>query len=149
MPVGRWWLLVAGMGAIGAVPWLLAAAGADSGFLFAFLCHQAPDRTLHLNGEPMALCSRCAGVHLGLMLGALAALPRGGHAFWMRHGRALVIGAIGLNLLDWAVFHVVPLSHVSRIAVGACFGASATAFMLAALSPKTARPPQLEPLGSR
>lgn len=132
-----WWILVAGMTAIGALPWLLSAAGFDGGFLFAFLCHQAPERTLHLGGEPMALCSRCAGVHLGLMLGGLAALHAGGHAFWMRHGRALVILAIALNGLDWAVFHVLPLSHASRIVAGACFGGSATAFMLAALSPKT------------
>lgn len=135
MSAGRWWLLATWMLVIGAVPWLCAAAGADARVIFAYLCHQLPERTLHLEGEPMALCSRCAGIFLGLVVGALAAppLPTGARAWLMGHGRTLVVATVVLNLVDWAVFQVLPLSHQSRLVVGAAFGAVSTAWMLTAL----------------
>ena len=53
------------------VPPLLALAGfggaADAVFWpFRFLCHQLPHRTLHIAGEPMAVCARCFALSLGL-----------------------------------------------------------------------------------
>jgi uncharacterized membrane protein len=39
---------------------------------FSQLCHQIPERSLMLNGSPMAVCSRCAGIYYGdlvLLLG--------------------------------------------------------------------------------
>jgi uncharacterized membrane protein len=40
--------------------------------LFAPVCHQAPGRSLWLNGAPMAVCERCFGLYSGLWLGVLA-----------------------------------------------------------------------------
>jgi uncharacterized membrane protein len=40
--------------------------------VFAPLCHQAPGRSLWLNGAPMAVCERCFGLYSGLWLGVAA-----------------------------------------------------------------------------
>src|ERR1041385_8256533 len=36
---------------------------------FSFICHQIPERSLHIEGEQLAVCSRCFGVYFGLVLG--------------------------------------------------------------------------------
>src|SRR3989339_1170806 len=32
------------------------------------VCHQIPERTFHLHGQPLPLCSRCTGIYLGAFL---------------------------------------------------------------------------------
>lgn len=38
---------------------------------FGDLCHQIADRSFWLNGQPMAVCSRCLGIYSGLFIGLL------------------------------------------------------------------------------
>ena len=38
-------------------------------FFFAGVCHQIPERSFHLWGEPAAVCSRCLGVYAGFLMG--------------------------------------------------------------------------------
>jgi uncharacterized membrane protein len=42
---------------------------------FRVLCHRLPERVLSIAGIPMPLCSRCAGLWLGLSLSAALAWP--------------------------------------------------------------------------
>ena len=44
-------------------------------FFFSPICHQLPERSFHLKSEPMAVCSRCAGIYYGFLI-ALLAYPR-------------------------------------------------------------------------
>jgi uncharacterized membrane protein len=39
--------------------------------LFSLICHQMPDRSFGLWGHKLAVCHRCAGIYLGLFVGAL------------------------------------------------------------------------------
>lgn len=137
---------------VGLLPWALAALGARPAVMvqaFRPLCHQRADRTLEVLGIAMVDCSRCAGIHAGLALGAVLVLPRR----WMPHGRSLMLVALAL-----AVFDVVlqdlgwrPPWHATRLATGLAIGWSATAFMFASLQPATdhkkkrARPAKVEP----
>ena len=38
---------------------------------FAVACHQIPGRSYHLFGYPLAICSRCTGIYLGVLAGLL------------------------------------------------------------------------------
>jgi uncharacterized membrane protein len=42
---------------------------------FHFLCHRMPERILSIDGVPMPMCSRCAGIWLGLSVSVVAAWP--------------------------------------------------------------------------
>ena len=42
---------------------------------FWFVCHRLPERVLSVLGTPMPLCSRCAGIWLGLSVSAALARP--------------------------------------------------------------------------
>lgn len=43
--------------------------------LFDLLCHQDPQRSFHVHGTQMAVCSRCFGIYLSFALGILAMMP--------------------------------------------------------------------------
>lgn len=57
-------------------PALLAAAGWPHvdllRWLFHPICHQIPERSFHVLGEPLAACARCTGLYLGFTLGVAA-----------------------------------------------------------------------------
>src|SRR5262249_26179605 len=36
------------------------------------VCHQLPERSLWIQGQPMAVCARCFGIYLGYFIGLLA-----------------------------------------------------------------------------
>lgn len=113
----------------GALPWALPLAratlplgpiGALLDAMFVFVCHRRPERTLVLAGVPMPLCSRCAGIALGLALGALIARP----SLSLRATRIAVVVAGALMLADVLTqdLGVHPLWHATRLATGALFG---------------------------
>jgi hypothetical protein len=133
VPSWAWRVLWLAFVVAGASPWLLALTTVDLSWLYANLCHQEVARSLAIDGHTMVVCSRCAGIYLGLVFGALLAGFSRTHAWWRRHGRHLVIAAIVANVADWMWSTWMPLSHLSRIGVGALFGATGSAFMLAAL----------------
>lgn len=82
-----WWggpariaLLLAGVapllpGMLRGLPLLHHVADALDGW-FAFQCHREAARSLAPFGHVLAVCSRCAGIYLGLGLGALVLRPR-------------------------------------------------------------------------
>lgn len=39
--------------------------------VFAAVCHQMPERSFLLSGEPLAVCARCAGLYAGALAGVL------------------------------------------------------------------------------
>src|SRR5882672_11273596 len=61
-----------------AAPWLmaerhfLASAAIYQGF--SAVCHQAPERSFYFHGYPMGVCSRCASIYAGFIIG-LALYP--------------------------------------------------------------------------
>lgn len=55
---------------------LLSALGELFESWFAFQCHREPERSLHVFGWLLPVCSRCTGIYWGLGLGALILHPR-------------------------------------------------------------------------
>ena len=56
---------------------LLRAEGGDSTLLsllaraYGSVCHQLDDRSFHLAGHPLAVCSRCFGIYVGYLAGLI------------------------------------------------------------------------------
>lgn len=55
---------------ITAPTWLGPGGRAAIMEFFAPLCHQIPERSFSLAGEPLAVCHRCTGIYAGLLVGA-------------------------------------------------------------------------------
>lgn len=41
-------------------------------FVFSMICHQKEDRCMHLLGEPLAACSRCTFIYIGILASSIA-----------------------------------------------------------------------------
>lgn len=120
-------------------PLLLSAgvAGASSPLytFFSYICHQIPERSLHLAGHQLAVCSRCSGVYFGLLLGILV------YPLWRPIDEIEPIPRIWLFLslipitIDWSltVFGIWENNHFSRILTGLILGAVCATFIVPAL----------------
>ncbi len=113
------------------LPAVVEGEGGDVVFrAFSFVCHQFPERSLHVHGAPVALCHRCLGIASGFALGLASApllaprlrqwIARGAQARWL----AL---AVLPTALDWVVgaLGVWTNTPASRMLTGALFGAVA------------------------
>jgi len=58
-----------------AAPWLMAERHFVSSAViyqgFSAVCHQAPERSFYFHGRPMGVCSRCASIYAGFIIGLL------------------------------------------------------------------------------
>lgn len=102
---------------------------------FSYICHQIPERSLHILGQQFAVCSRCFGVYTGLLAGAAAypiwrpidsvdPLPR----FW------LFLSMVPISI-DWSlgVFGIWENNHFSRFITGLILGVACAVYILPAL----------------
>ena len=109
---------------------------------FAPVCYQMPSRSLHIDGSPIAICDRCSGIYLGLLVGVSVA--RWGHRLWRvlgRHGRFLLLGSLVPLGVDWSA-PVLGLWHngpISRVLTGLLFGIVAASFVTDRLLRREAR----------
>ncbi|MDZ7771356.1 MAG: DUF2085 domain-containing protein [Balneolaceae bacterium] len=110
--------------------------------MFELLCHQIPDRSFWLGGQPMAVCSRCMGVYGGMLAGVLI-VPMAGSVFptvrrrlrfdflkWAVAGTAALNGAdiLGNMLSFWQnTLH-------SRLALGLLVGVAVSALIISAMT---------------
>jgi len=113
-------------------PLLSPAGRAAVMHLFAPVCHQIPVRSPFVDGVQLALCDRCAGIYLGLVVGV--ATVGVGHRLWRRAGRYdryLLLGSLGPIGIDW----IGPLlglwanTPISRSLTGLFFGVVAASFV--------------------
>jgi len=122
-----------------APPWLPAGAARAVEASFSWLCHQMPERTLHLHGVPVALCHRCLGILVGLV-GGLALAPVVPRVPLGTRTQARWLVAAGLpTTVDWTLtaLSIWINTPLSRSLTGALFGAAAGLLAGASL----ARPP--------
>ncbi|HRC84357.1 MAG TPA: DUF2085 domain-containing protein [Thermoanaerobaculia bacterium] len=105
-----YWLLVGGtacwVAAVVAAPFARAHGwgwGEWTYLAFHPVCHQMPERSFSLLGEPFAVCHRCFGLYSGFLFGLLA-FPSLGRwrAFLLEHPRWVVAPALPM-LVDVAL----------------------------------------------
>jgi uncharacterized membrane protein len=114
---------------VGLLPWLLPFArawiplgkvGIAIDLVFFSMCHRRPARTLLFEGVAMPLCSRCAGIFLGVALAALIARP----ILTLRAWRWAFVVACALMVTDVVTqdLHIHPVWHPTRILTGVLVG---------------------------
>jgi uncharacterized membrane protein len=102
---------------------------------FGFICHQIPERSFHLAGNKLAVCSRCTGIYVGLAAAALTyplARPLAPtdppRLVW------LFLAAAPLAI-DWSLgyFSIWQNNQASRFGTGFLLGAAAVFYILPGL----------------
>ena len=102
---------------------------------FSYICHQIPERSFHILGHQLAVCSRCFGVYFGLLAG-LAVYP-----LWRPIDTAEPLPRFWLFLslvpisIDWALtmFGVWENTQVSRFITGLILGVACATFIVPAI----------------
>lgn len=99
--------------------------------VFASYCHQRPERTLVLLGHTMVVCSRCFGLYLGVVVGAIVPMPRP----LVPRARVLLGAALAAAVIDVVTqdLGLHPPFHPVRLATGFLVGLTAAGWMSAAL----------------
>jgi uncharacterized membrane protein len=100
----------------------------------SFICHQMPERSFHLMGEQLGVCSRCTGVYFGILAG-FAIYP-----LWRRLDNIEPITRIWLFLslvpigIDWSLtfFGYWENTHLSRFLTGMILGATCATYIVPA-----------------
>ena len=102
---------------------------------FSFICHQIPERSIHLEGHPFAVCSRCFGVYLGLLTGFVV------YPLWRSIAEIEPLARFWLFLslipisVDWSlgIFGIWENTQVSRFTTGVILGFACATFIVPAL----------------
>ena len=102
---------------------------------FSYVCHQIPERTLHISGHPMAVCSRCFGVYFGLLAGIVL------YPFWRALDETEAVPRFWLFLslipitIDWSltVFGIWENTHWTRFLTGLILGIACSIYIVPAL----------------
>jgi uncharacterized membrane protein len=99
---------------------------------FSPVCHQIPVRSPVLGGVQIAVCDRCTGIYLGLVLGVVTV--GGAHRLWRemgRHGRYLLLGSLVPMGVDWVgpILGLWGNGPASRALTGLLFGVVAASFV--------------------
>ncbi len=111
------------------VPPLLESAGGAPSWIrlvYAAVCHQVSERSLHVAGAALAVCARCTGLYLGGVLGLGVAA-----AFVVGRERRVRHGWLGLLVLPTAADGLLaavgqsPLGELPRCALAVPAGLAA------------------------
>lgn len=115
-------------------PWLMAAGQFTSALpgyqVFSVICHQLPERSWHSFGFPLAVCSRCAAIYVGGLVGLLmyplAVGVVGRQDYAGRSRRWLLLSLLPMLIdvmLDWS--GLVRNTFVTRTLTGLIVGVAA------------------------
>jgi uncharacterized membrane protein len=118
-----------------AAPWLMAERHFQASAViyqsFSAVCHQAAERSFYFLGHPMGVCSRCASLYAGFIIG-LALYP---FARDLREDRFpprwILIGAGAPMVIDFTagILGLFANTFLSRALTGILFGAVAAFYI--------------------
>lgn len=105
---------------------------------FDILCHQLPERSIHIHDTPMAVCSRCFGIYGSFFL-TMTFVPVLKQSHWRnKWAITLVIVALTINVVDSVAysFGIWENTITSRFWFGSLIGFGA-AYVLGTERPQT------------
>ena len=96
---------------------------------FSLICHQIPERSWQFSGAPLAVCSRCTAIYVGVFAGVLISpliVRRGGwrSRWWL--GAALLPMLVDVGL-DW--LGLVSNTFTTRSVTGGLFGVAVAIYL--------------------
>lgn len=102
---------------------------------FSFICHQIPERSFHIAGEPFGICSRCFGVYFGIAFGFVI------YPLWRRLDDIEPLSKVWLFLslipvgVDWSltIFGFWENTFTSRFLTGTLLGAACATYIVPAI----------------
>lgn len=113
---------------------VIAWSGSDWGRgIFSHLCHQQTDRCLTLGGNAMAVCARCLGIYIGIVLGCAVHAPRYSPSkvsstwLWINLLGAACANGFEVLLEVWQAYGNLPFL---RLALGFYLGVALALFVL-------------------
>lgn len=124
------WLVVTFAALVFALPWARQLTGVTAldwfDALLGLQCHRIEGRVAEIGAVSMAVCSRCAGVYLGVLGGAATSWPRltPRVTVWV----VVVAGALMVAELGLEAAGVLPVVHLLRGATGALLSWPVSAF---------------------
>jgi len=100
--------------------------------VFSPVCHQIPARSPVLGGTQIAVCDRCVGIYLGLVVGVVAVGVL--HRLWKAmegYDRYVVLGSLLPMGIDWVgpILGLWQNGPISRALTGLLFGLVAASFV--------------------
>lgn len=108
----------------------------------AFICHQRPERSFHLDGRPLPVCARCTGLYAGAALAAPIALLAASASLAGARARRLALVAALPTAITWTleVLGIAAFSNATRFAAALPLGFVAAWLVLgiAASTPRRA-----------
>ncbi|HKS28854.1 MAG TPA: DUF2085 domain-containing protein [Pyrinomonadaceae bacterium] len=119
-----------------AAPVLLAHGYSEPASLiyraFSFLCHQIPERSFHLEGHQLGVCSRCTGIYSGFAASVLFYPVFRSLKRMDSPARLWLLVACVPIAVDFALgfFGIWENTHFSRFATGAIFGAACALYVV-------------------
>jgi len=102
---------------------------------FSYVCHQLPERSFHVAGHKLAVCSRCTGIYGGFAFAVLLyPLARRLDHTETASRIWLILAALPLAI-DFALgyFNIWPNTHASRFITGALFSSVAVFYIMPGL----------------
>ena len=91
---------------------------------YGFICHQIPERSFWILGQPLAVCARCFGIYAGVFIGAIALRMIFGLARKNSISPIWVLLSLIPMGVDWSLtfFDIWDNTEMSRLVTGGIVG---------------------------
>ena len=102
---------------------------------FSPICHQVPERSFYIAGQPLAVCMRCTAIYGGFLLGVIVyPYIRGFHAMRMPPKSILLLGTVP-TVCEYILFHLIWRLDLPwlRIIAGLILGITAAFYVIPAV----------------
>ena len=112
-------------------------------YAYGRICHQMPDRSFHIAGEPLAVCARCLGIYAGYIVGLILYPLARSLSRADAPPRSWLIPAIAPVAIDFAGGYIGLFENTlaSRSITGLIAGAAGAFYTLPGLISLTAKRP--------
>jgi uncharacterized membrane protein len=103
--------------------------------IFSYICHQKTERSFFIWNAPLAVCARCSGIYIGLLIGSLFYPLIRSYQDTNSPPRIYLIIAFLPTTLDFSLgmLHILENTHFSRALTGLIAGIGLAFYLIPAI----------------